>query len=270
MPSHIEEIDAYLQEKGMDRVEFHGIDQSWGFREGEPIIGVIGRRESAFQAAMSLYWASADFITKPWCLLLVDSGLHDQQKAMLDNLSRQHNIRMVSEDRLFTVIESQLDWLVKVLDVYIEYNENPINSLGESMKKWRTDKPAHEHSFRVDTETGKLDVYMENGELSPGRKTIPLTVTSDDARIEGVLPRLVSTENGLLFDTEHRNLPVVFKLQVAEDSELVMRFEADKSNIIEATVFWGLFNSFTVKNKLAFIAPNTGDTLFSCWRKPDD
>ena len=272
MPTPIEEIDIYLQENGLDRISFHGIDLAWGFRKDEPIIGIInqGEASAAFQAAMSLYWASADYITKPWCLLLAVNGMAPQQLQMLENLAKQYNIQVVSEERLLPTVREQLNRLTKILRVYVDDAQNPIKALGESIKQWRREKPANEYSFNVEIKTGSLEIYMENGELLPSRKTIPLTASSNETRIDGILPRLLSVEDGLFFDTEHRNLPMVFKLHIAEDSELVLRFEADKSNIIEATVFWSLYRSFTLTNKLAFIAPNTGDILFSCGRKLDD
>ena len=111
---------------------------------------------------------------------------------------------------------------------------------------------------------GNLDIYKEKGELVPSRKTIPLTASTGKTRIEGILPRLISIKDGLFFDTEHRNLPMVFKLILCDSSRLVLRYEADKGNIVEATSFWSLYQCFFSTGRLAFIELNTGDILFSC------
>jgi hypothetical protein len=272
MPIPIEEIDVFLRDNGMDQIYFHGIDHAWGFREDEPIIGIINKRDGGetFQAAMSLYWASANYITKPWCLLLAINKMAPQQRQTLDNLGKQYNIQVVSEEHLLTTVKEQLKCLTITLRVYVKDSEKPIRALSESVKKWREEKPVTDYQFEVEVETGNLEIYKENGELVPGRKTVPLTASSNQKRIDGILPRLLSVKDGLFFDTEHRNLPMVFKLHIAEPSSLVLRFEADKSNINEATSFWSLYRGFTVTNRLAFIESNTGDTLFSCVRELDD
>ena len=146
----------------------------------------------------------------------------------------------------------------------------PISALRKSIKQWREKKPVHEYSYMVEVETGNLDIYRENGELVPSRKTIPLTVSTGKARIEGILPRLISIKEGLFFDTEHRNLPMVFRLEIGVLSRLVFRYEADKGNIMEATSFWFFYQCFLSTGKLAFIEPNTGDILFSCVRGLDE
>lgn len=267
----VEELENYLISNGLTRIEFHGTDYAWGFRVNEPIIALITGQDAgmAFQSAMSLYWASADYISKPWCLLLDVANVPRHQRGMLDNLARQYNIQLVVEDELLKTAVEQLNLLVSLLDVYIP-DDKSLKALGGSIKSWRSEKPAHEYSYNIPVETGNLDVYKENDELKPSRKTIPLTAISGDIRIEGILPRLMSTGDGLFFDTEHRNLPMVFNLKIGTESVLVMRFEADKANIIEASAFWGLHQAFEASKRLAFIEPNTGDILFNCGRVDDE
>ena len=265
MSSPIESLDTLLQDNGLNQINFHGTDYAWGFREDEPIIALITKQppELAFQSAMSLYWASADYISKPWCLLL-DVEIPPHQKGMLENLAIQYNIQQVDAEKLVNTAVTQLAKLGEILEAYIPENtDKPVKTLGESIKRWRSEKPFHEYNYKTDIQLGNLDVYKENGELVPSRKTIPLTATSGDNRIDGILPRLMDTDNGLFFDTEHRNLPMVFKIDTRKD-EITLRFEADKSNIIEATAFWGLQKAFTMTKGLAFIEPNTGDILFNC------
>ena len=269
MISAVEELNSFLMGNGMEAISFHGTDYAWGFREDEPVIALIVKRDGseAFQAAMSVYWASAEYIAKPWCLFII-ADLEPHHRQMIENLARQYNIETKSPENLLSKTEIQLEKLTEILEAYIpEDSENQLLSLGDSIKRWREKKPVKERSFNIQVETGNLDVYRENGELVSSRKTIPLTTKSGDSSIEGVLPRLISVDEGLYFDTEHRNLPMVFKLRVSEASTLVLRFEADKSNLIEATSFWSLFKKFTSMNRLAFIEPNTGDILFSCKRE---
>jgi hypothetical protein len=269
MSTPIEEADRFLLKNGLDKIDFNETSYAWGFRENEPIIALIQSIDGGevFQSVMSLYWASAEYIAKPWCLLLVVDDLPPPQRQMLESLSKQYNIQQIENKELLHTVQNQLKRLTEILIEYIpEDSENPIKALGESMKGWRTEKPATEFNYGLNIEVGNLDLYRENDQLVPSRKTIPLTAASDETRIEGILPRLISNQNGLHFDTEHRNLPMVFRLTVGEKSELVMRFEADKSNIIEATSFWSLHQSFIHTNKLAFIEPNTGDILFNCVR----
>ena len=273
MPKPIEELEKYLQENGLTRIEFHGTSYAWGFRENEPIIALINEKDPgiAFQSIMSLYWASADYITKPWCLLIEAENIPSHQRNMLDNLASQYNIKQVSEDTIFDTARKQLDYLIDILNEYIpENSERPLQDLGESIKNWRQEKPAKEYIYEAQIETGNIDIYKENNVLTPNRKTIPLTAISGDKRVESILPRLVEAEKNLVFDTEHRNLPMVFKLIIGEDSRLITRFEADKGNIIEAAGFWGLYHAFNESKRLAFIEPNTGDILFDCTRIADD
>ena len=273
MSSPIEVTDRFLRENSLNRIDFHGTDYAWGFRENEPIIALIAKRdrEAAFRAAMELYWGSAEYIPKPWCLFIVVEDIAPHHRQMLDNLAKQYNIQVISGASLLEAVKEQLQVLLQILKTYIPTDsENAMMSLGESIKGWKKEKPAHETSYRVEVETGNLEVYMENGVLVPSRKTIPLTIQSGEKSIDGILPRLVDVENGLFFDTEHRNLPMVFRLFIDKEARLVLRFEADKGNIVEAASFWGIFQSFTDTKRLAFIEQNTGDILFSCRRELDE
>jgi hypothetical protein len=268
MDSQITAVDEFLRKQGLERIEFHGTDYSWGFRENEPVIALIAKGDggAAFQAAMSLYWASAEYIVKPWCLFISVEDIAPHHRQMIENLSRQFNINMVPIDVLFESVEEQLDDLVKILEAYVpEGSIEPFIDLGKSVRSWGEEKPANEYSYNVTIEVGNLDVYKEGDELTPSRKTIPLTVTAGETKIDGVLPRLVKVDDsGCFFDTEHRNLPMVFRLFIGDSSRLVLRFEADKCNMIEATSFWSLYHGFLRTGRLAFIEPNTGDILFSC------
>lgn len=265
MESPITKTDRFLTENGLEKIHFHGTSHAWGYRENEPVIAVISDvdGDTAFQQAMSLYWGSAEYIPKPWCLfIIVDMAPHHGQ--MLENLAKQYNIHKIPVENLPEATKKEIENLQSLLKQYIPKDtNNPATALAESIKNWKTEKPSHEQKYKVKIETGNLEAYKENGRLAPSRKTIPLTVQSGDARIDGILPRLVDAGDGLVFDTEHRNLPMVYKLWIGECSELLLRFEADKGNIVEAASFWAVYQSFTRTKKLAFIEQNTGDILFS-------
>ena len=269
MSTPIEKADQFLQENELDRIDFHETSYAWGFRENEPIIALIEGSDggSVFQSVMGLYWASAEYIAKPWCLLLMVDNIPLPQMQMLEKLSKQYNIQQVSGETLLPIISSQLKKLTEILDEYIPENtSDPIKTLGESMRSWSAVKPVHEYTYHPEIEVGPLDLYRENGQLVPSRKTVPLIAASGEKRVEGILPRLMDIKNGLYFDTEHRNLPMVFRIRTGDEPMLVTRFEADKCNIVEATSFWSLHQDFKQTNRLAFIEPNTGDILFNCVR----
>ena len=272
MPNDIKPIESLLLKNGLERIEFNGADYSWGFRENEPIISILFSQNdgTTYQKAMSLYWAAADYVSKPWCLFITIDHLAQSHMDLLINISKQYNIRLTKRNELLSSISIQLFTFTSILLEYIPPGSvNPLKELGESIKRWKEDKPVKEYNYEVNIKTGNLDVYKENETLASSRITIPLMVTANETRIEGILPRLVNVDNGLLFDTEHRNLPMVFRIKIGDTSELTLRFEADKSNMNEATIFWSLYQEFMRTNRLLFIEPNTGDTLFNCLRELD-
>jgi len=263
MQDHIEEISSYLLHRGLEPLEYSGLDYAWGWRPDEPVLALIER--GSFRSAINLYWSSADYITKPWCLLINGDKVSSHQQVLLEKLSQQYNILSVNPEEYLLSIKQQLTQLVKILYTYIpDGSRNPLISLGDSVKTWREKKPVNEYKYSVEIETGNLDAYKVDGELAPSRKTIPLTIESNQARIEGVLPRLVDTIPYPLFDTEHRNLPMVLRLRLGDRPQLLLRFEADKSNLIEATSFWRLHGEFIDTGKIEILENNTGKILFSC------
>ncbi|MBD3173467.1 hypothetical protein GF326_13480 [Candidatus Bathyarchaeota archaeon] len=263
MQDHIKEINSYLLHRGFEPLEYSVLDYAWGWRPEEPVIALI--ETASFQSAMNLYWSSAEYITKPWCLLINGDKVPSHQQILLEKLSRQYNIHSVNPEEYLPSVKQQLTRLVKILDTYIpDGSRNPLMDLGDSVKTWREMKPVNEYKYSVEIETGNLDAYKVDGELVPSRKTIPLTIRSNRAIIEGVLPRLVDTIPYPLFDTEHRNLPMVLRLRLGDRSQLSLRFEADKSNLLEATSFWRLHGEFIDTGKIEILENNTGKILFSC------
>ncbi len=263
MQDHIEEINSFLLHRGLESLEYSGLDYAWGWRLGEPVIALI--ETGSLQSAMNLYWSSVDYITKPWCLLINGEKVPGHQQTFLEKLSHQYNILSVNPDEYLPSVKQQLIRLIKILGSYIPVDSrNPLMALGRSVKTWREKKPVNEYKYSVEIEVGNLDTYKVDGELVPSRKTIPLTIKSKKARIEGILARLVDTIPNLLFDTEHRNLPMVLRLRLGDRPQLLLRFEADKSNLIEATSFWRLHGEFIDTGKIEILENNTGKILFSC------
>ena len=266
-----EEIHTYLTSNGLERIPFQGADIAYGYRENEPVFAFIqdgGDGSTAFHKVMGLYWATAEYISKPWCLVMVTAlpmMLHNRQ--MLDNLGIQYNIRLLEtppDGAILEVVTEQIGNLTSVMHRYIDPNaSNPSASLGDSIRAWKAEKPALEDVIPVEVELGFLSVYEKNGKMAPNRTTVPLAVTSGEVEIEGVLPRLVQSEPHLVFYTEHRNLPSVFRLDLGVDQTLTMRFEADKANLIEATSFESLVTAFKSKHEITFSDPNSGQTVFN-------
>jgi hypothetical protein len=264
------EIHAYLTSNGLELIPYQGADLAYGYRENEPVFAFIhdpGDGSMVFHKAMSLYWATAEYISKPWCLIMVTAlPMMPYNRQMLDSLSTQYNIQLLEAPKdgtMVKVVAQQLNHLTSVLHRYIDPTaSNPSVSLGNLIKTWKAEKLALEDLIPVEIESGTLSIYEENGKMVPNRTTVPLTITSGEVEIVGVLLRLVQSEPHLVFYTEHRNLPSVFRLDLG-DQTLTMRFEADKSNIIEATSFESLVTTFKVKHLITFRDPNSGQKVFN-------
>lgn len=265
-----EEIHGYMISNGLELILFQGADLAYGYRDNEPVFAFIlddGDGSVAFPKAMGLYWATAEYINKPWCLIMVTAlPMMPHNRQMLDNLGSQYNIRLIeapSDGAIIEVVTEQLNHLTSVMHRYIDPNASNLSvSLGDAIRAWKTGKPALEDLTPVEVERGNLSIYEENGRMVPNRTTVPLTATSGEAELEGVLLRLVQSEPHLVFYTEHRNLPSVFRLDLGDEQTLTTRFEADKANLIEATSFENLVTAFKLKHEITFSDPNSGQTVF--------
>ena len=266
----VDEISDYLTSNGLELIPFHGADSAYGYRENEPVFAFIadqGDGSMAFHKAMNLYWATAEYISKPWCLIMVTgTPMMPHNKQMLNNLSTQYNIRLIEEpkeDEVMAEVRSQLDDLRTIMHRYVGDVLDKSASLRRSMRLWKAEKPFQEDVIPVEVKLGNISFYEENGRLAPNRTTVPLTAVSGDTVIEGILPRLVQTEPNLVFFTEHRNLPVIFKLELGKTPELTLRFEADKGNLIEATSFESLVTAIKSTGEISFNNPNSGESVFN-------
>ena len=266
----VDEISDYLTSNGLELIQFQGADSAYGYRENEPVFAFIadqGDGSMAFHKAMNLYWATAEYISKPWCLIMVmGTPMMPHNKQMLNNLSTQYNIRLIEEpkeDEVMAEVRSQLDDLRTIMHRYVGDVLDKSASLRRSMRLWKAEKPFQEDVIPVEVKLGNISFYEENGRLAPNRTTVPLTAVSGDTVIEGILPRLVQTEPNLVFFTEHRNLPVIFKLELGKTPELTLRFEADKGNLIEATSFESLVTAIKSTGEISFNNPNSGESVFN-------
>jgi hypothetical protein len=268
LPVH--EISDYLTSNRLRVIPFQGSDLAYGYRENEPVFAFIsdqGDGSMAFHNAMNLYWATSEYISKPWCLIMVTrTPMMPQNRRMLNNLSTQYNISLIEEPRegeIMADVISQLDDLTAIMNRYIGDVPDKSATLERSMRLWKEEKPFLEDVFPVEVKLGNLSIYEENCRMTPNRTTVPLIAVSGDYMIEGILPRLVQTEPNLVFFTEHRNLPIVFKLELGEVSELTVRFEADKGNLIEATSFESLVTAIKSTGEISFNNPNSGESVFN-------
>ena len=96
-----DEIHAYLTSNGLEVIPFQGADLYYGYRENEPVFAFIvdgGDGSMAFQKVMGLYWSTAEYISKPWCLVMVTAlPMMPHNRQMLDNLGAQYNIPHAAE-----------------------------------------------------------------------------------------------------------------------------------------------------------------------------
>ena len=263
------ELAEYLINNGLELISFHGVDQAWGYRENEPVFAFISDPSDgsmAFQNAMSLYWATAEYISRPWCLFMSTMApMMPHHRQMLENLAVEYNIRILespSQDELLGLVKTQLSCLASTMKRYIDSStENPFVSFGESIRGWKDNKPVLEEVTKVGVKIDNLTQYEVDGYLIPSRTTVPLTVQSGDFSIEGILPRLILADP-LVFYTEHRNLPVVFNLDLGENT-FTTRFEADKGNLIEASSYESLMTAFKSTGEISFTDQNTGEMVFT-------
>lgn len=263
------ELAKYLSSNGLEIIQFQGADQAWGYRENEPVFAFISDPldgSMAFQNAMSLYWASAEYISKPWCLFMITgSPMIPYHRQMLENLASQYNIKILespSQLELVRNVEEQLSLLVSIMHRYTEpEKKNQFRTFGDSIRVWKDQKPVFEEITNVEIKVGDLSRYELEGKLVSSRTTVPLTIQSGESSIEGILPRLIQTDP-MVFDTEHRNLPIVFILNI-DQGTFTSRFEADKGNLIEASSYESLITAFNNTDELSFTDQNTGNIVFT-------
>ena len=193
----VDEISGFLTSNGLEMIPFQGADSAYGYRENEPVFAFIadqGDGSMAFQNAMNLYWATAEYISKPWCLIMVTgTPMMPHNRQMLDNLSTQFNIRLIEgpqEGEVLEEVTSQLDDLTAIMHRYVGDVSNKSASLGGSMRLWKHEKPFLEDVIPVEVKLGDLSIYEENGQFTPNMTTVPLTAVSGEAEIYGILPRL--------------------------------------------------------------------------------
>lgn len=268
-------LGEYLETNGLHPITYHNLNHAWGYRENEPVFAFIldpGDGSLGFQDAMNLYWATAGFISKPWCLIMViQAPMKPRNKQILNNLASRYNIQILedpSPQRVMRVVKQELTTLTSLMSRYIQPGtENPSVSLAESIKSWKGEPVVHLETHNVSVETLNLELYETQGELLPSRGTIPLTAQSGEEEIEGILFRLIQNHPPV-FHTEHRNLPVVLSINLGKQV-FTTRFEADKGSLIEAAGYESLMRAFKCLDEISFINPNTGLPVFQMRKKLD-
>ncbi len=268
-----DELQEYLTSNGLHPLKFHGVDHAWGYRENEPVFVFIIDSKNGFQDAMNLYWSTAEFISRPWCLIMGSkTPMNPGDKRILDNLASRYHIRVLenpSQDRFMTVVKEELSTLTSIMSRYIQPDsDNPSVSLGESINAWKDEGYFHKEIHSVSVDVGNLAIYEKSGELVPNRVTVPLTVHAGGEEIEGILLRLIQMDPPI-FHTEHRNLPMVLSINLGNHS-FTTRFETDKGNLVEATSYETLMRAFKCLKEISFINPNTSLSVFHLRKKLDD
>jgi len=238
----------WLRELGEDHGftvgSFMGADQVWLIRDGEPVFTFIvddGDGGRGFMETLSLYWGSADYVSKPLYhfLMLAGGALNAKQGAMMGSLASQYRVRILAEPskaKLGRIIDDDLARLTRVMR---RYCDGSVASLATSIRDWSKKSPVFSYSFRCEAayELGDLAVFGEGGSLKPSRRAVPCSVGANGVTLESVLPRLVDADSVLRFSTEHRNLPMTLEFQLGEGSSMMLRYEPSKGNLVQAYEF---------------------------------
>ncbi len=223
---------------------FMGADQAWLIRDGEPAFTFIvddGDGGRGFMETLSLYWGSADYVSKPLYHFLVLAGgaLNAEQGAMMGSLASQYRLRVLggpSTVELGCIIDEDVARLIRVMH---RYCDGTILSLMESVRGWAERNPEFSEGFRCGAayEPGDLAIFSEGGSLKPSRRAVPCSLEAHGVALESVLPRLVEAGGVLRFSTEHRNLPMTLEFTLGEVSSLTLRYEPGKGNLVQAYEF---------------------------------
>lgn len=228
--------------------------------------------------ASALQWVGSSTEPKSWvhiCIISIGSA------DVLSSFPLPKSV-MVYDGRSLAVLSRYLEGLaarmVRLLRLYTD--DEPGGSISETVKRlsrltaeWPKGMWSSRLSLKAQTTFDDEWLYlfaaegMEDDEadvpiLKPSRKVVPLEVTGGGASFEGALMRLTEARGGdLLFSTDHRNYPFIFRLSAREgggDSTLDLWFDVDKSNIPQALRFRELVED-VVSSKAAILMGPSGE-----------
>jgi hypothetical protein len=225
--------------------------------------------------ASALQWAGSSTEPKSWVhICLLTSGSADAFTCFpIPKSFKVYDFRSLAT--LSHELEGLTDTMVRLLRPYTD--DEPGGGIPEAVKRlsrlaagwpkgmWGSRlslkaRAAFDEGVYMFAAEGMEDDEAEVPVLKQSRKVVPLEVTGGDASFEGALMRLTEAEGGtLLFSTEHRNYPFIFRLAAREgggDSTLNLWFDVDKSNIPQALRFQELIEGVLSSKSATFAGPS--------------
>lgn len=222
-----------------------------------------------------MQWAGSSTEPKSWvhvCIFL------DGSADMLTGLPLPANIKLYDAQGLSRLIDDLDDLAAHMTRLLSNYRGvSPDSALREAVKSTAAaiaDWPRDKRNTRLSIETSaqleeglylfavedEADEATEESMLKPSRNVVPLDVSSGVASFEGALMRLIEAGDGrLLFSTEHRNYPFIFRLSTVDGggtSTLDLWFDVDKSNVPQALGFWALVEAIKSSGSVSLTGPS--------------
>jgi len=258
-------------EEGYTSPEGDTADEAWLLNEKQkPIITFSVEPDPVQLMATALQWTGSSTEPKSWrhlCILTADAPplpefpdqLHGGDKPAILRRLEEITQKMTELLRTFTDDEpgGSLPDTVRRLAAITASWPKEMWASRLTLKTRTAFDPDCLSLFAAETEE---DDEAETPVLQPSRKVVPLDVIGGDTTFEGALMRLIEANDGhLLFSTEHRNYPFIFRLATPMDggeSKLDLWFDVDKSNIPQALRFRELLDGITSTKQAALICPS--------------
>ena len=253
------------------------IELSWSINPGQKpaLIFSIEEADTMRLATSILHWAGSSTEPKSWMQVCV---LMNGSADAFSSFPLPNNVKVYDRRTLATLsrdLEGLITRMVRLLRFYID-DETGVSTSGEVKRisqlaaEWPQGMWSSRLSLKAQTvfEEGVYMFAAENMEddetevpvLKPSRKVVPVEVIGGDTSFEGALIRLIEAQDGnLLFSTEHRNYPSIFRLSAREsggDSTLDLWFDVDKSNIPQALRFRELVEGIMSSKMVVFAGPS--------------
>ena len=220
----------------------------------------------------TLQWVGSSTEPKSWlhtCIFL--GGSTDTLENLLSDNLRLCEAR--SLQRLSADLDGQTKRLVALLSNYTQVTASDLEKAVKSIAAITATWPTGMHSTRLSLEgfaqlgeglnlfsaEDAEDEATEEPVFKLSRKVVPLELTGGGASFEGVLMRLTKADDGhLLFSTEHRNYPFIFRLHSNKIRESIIDlwFDVDKSNITQALRFEALIKAIKGSRAVSLISPS--------------
>ena len=252
---------------------------AWSLNSGQKpaIIFSVEEADPMRLVESALQWAGSSTEPNSWVHICVFTG---ESADALSVYPLPKSVKVYNRWNLTTLgsdLEGFTERMIRLLRLYTD--DEPSGSISEEVKRlsrltaewpkrmWssRLSLKAHttfDEGVYLFAAEGMEDDEVEVPVLKPSRKVVPVEVTGGDASFEGALMRLTEAKGeDLLFSTEHRNYPFIFRLSAPEgggDSTFDFWFDVDKSNIPQALRFRELVEG-VVSSKAAALAGPSGE-----------